>query len=161
MDDNILSEADRIKTVGRDRSCDIVLDEDSVSACHARISLEEDGRVNVTDAGSADGTFLHRNDRWIRIKRVTLCSGDRISFGEIPVPLGRITAVFGDQSNVRLEKQQLVLGHRNLTGSALGHHLEAGSGLQRPRRNPLTGKIEEDRSTNWSDKHHKKGDQQQ
>jgi len=90
------------KTIGRETTCDLVLDHTGVSRCHARIELADDGLVSVQDADSRNGIFLSRNDSWIRARKVTLCIGDRIRFGEIEVPLDKLTAVFGNRSEVRL-----------------------------------------------------------
>lgn len=122
-----------MKTCGREPSSDLVLDQVTVSRLHARIELADDGLVLIEDAGSENGTFLNRNDTWIQIKRVTLCIGDRIRFGDCEVPLERITAVFRNRSDVRLEARHFPLRRRH----------NPASDLQKPRRNPSTGKIED------------------
>ena len=149
----ILSDEKKTKTLGRDKSCDIVLDDTSVSGIHARLELAENGLISVTDAGSEHGVYLNRNERWIRVKKVILCSGDRICFGEVQVPLGQLTSVFGKNSNARLEKKHIMLGRMNAAAGSMSRHAEPGSVMQKPRRNPVTGKIEEDRSTSWKDNH--------
>ncbi len=137
-----------IKTCGRDPDCDLVLEHSTLSRLHARIELADDGLVSVHDAGSSNGTFLNRNDSWIRIRKVTLCIGDRIRFGDVEVPLERLTAVFGKRARTRLEAQAF-------PGQAWQNQLPsrcraagAGPSLNKPRRNPVTGKIEEDRTVN-------------
>lgn len=152
--DKILNETTNTRTLGQDESCDIVMDDDSVSGIHARLELADDGLISVTDAGSENGVYLHRNDHWIKVKRVTLCSGDKICFGQVQVPLGQLTSVFGENSNARLEKKHVVLGRMKSTSGSFSQHAESGGVMQKPRRNPVTGKIEEDRSTSW------KGDKQ-
>ena len=128
------------KVCGRETTCDLVLDHSTVSRYHAQIELADDDRVFVCDNDSRNGTFLNRNDSWIRIKKVTLCIGDRIRFGDIEVSLKDITAVFGRHSNARLEARHFALG----TGAkAFVRQLDHGPALQKPRRNPATGKIEE------------------
>jgi len=110
---------------------------------HAHIELAEDGLVSINDAGSSNGTFVKRNDSWIRARRVTLCIGDQIRFGETEVPLERITAVFGKGSNIRLEARRSPIRHgKTITGSLKGQS-ENRPSLHKPRRNPVTGKIEE------------------
>ncbi len=135
----------KIKTCGRDSSCDLVLDHPSASRLHARIELADDGLVGLQDTGSRNGTFLNRNDSWIRVRKVTLCIGDRIRFGEIEVPLERLTAVFGSRSRARLEARHFPLRHENKGAKAYTGHSDQGPLLKKPRRNPLTGKIEERR----------------
>lgn len=159
--EKILNDEKKTKTLGQDKSCDIVLDDTSVSGIHARLDLAENGLISVTDAGSEYGVHLNRNERWIRVKKVVLCSGDRICFGELQVPLGQLTSVFGKNSNARLEKKHIILGRMNAAAGSVSRHTEPGSVMQKPRRNPVTGKIEEDRSTNWKDNYQTEVDHQQ
>ena len=132
------------KTVGRDSSCDLVLEHSGASRVHARIELNDDGLLCLQDADSSNGTFLSRNDSWIRIRKVTLCIGDRIRFGELEVPLERLTAVFGSRSNARLEAKHFQLHSANKGTRSFADLRDAGPLIQKPRRNPVTGKIEED-----------------
>jgi len=133
-----------VRTCGRETSCDLVLESRTVSRLHARIELADDGFVCVQDADSRNGLFVNRNDTWIRARKVTLCIGDRIRFGDCEVPLEKLTAVFGHGSHARLEARHLPLIHGN-TGARLFADLsDPGSRLQKPRRNPATGRIEED-----------------
>ena len=52
----LIADADR--RIGRDTSNDIVVDDDEISACHARIFFEE-GKFWVEDLQSTNGTFLN------------------------------------------------------------------------------------------------------
>ena len=132
------------KTCGRDTSCDLVLEHSTVSRLHGRIQLAEDGLVSLHDADSSNGTYLNRNDSWIRVRKVTLCIGDRIRFGDIEVPLDRLIAVFGKYSNARLEAKHFALSHEKTRAGVFVKQSDHGAVLQKPRRNPSTGKIEED-----------------
>ena len=132
------------KTCGRESSCDIVLENPDISPLHACIELADDGLVCVVDDESDNGTFLNRNDVWIRVMKVTLCIGDRIRFGAIEVPIDRLVSVFGSESNAKLETRHFAPRQvRSGTKSFVRHH-DHGPVLQKPRRNPKTGKIEED-----------------
>ena len=93
-----MSKGVNIKSCGRDAGCDMVVEHPTVSRLHAHIELAGDGLLSLQDAGSNNGMFLKRNDSWIRARRVTLCIGDRIRFGDIEVPLERLTAVFGKRA---------------------------------------------------------------
>lgn len=133
------------KTIGRETSCDLVIEDATVSRQHASIELAEDGSVWVADADSSNGIFLHRNDAWIRFRKVTLCVGDRIRLGDYELPLQQLTAVFGKRANIRLGEQHFTLrqggrGNRKVSGWD-----EPQNSLQKPKRNPLTGQIEEER----------------
>lgn len=46
-------------SIGRDKSNDIVIDEDGISGFHAELRVEDDDRVFLTDAGSINGTFVN------------------------------------------------------------------------------------------------------
>lgn len=64
----------QVMTVGRGEDNDIVIDDPSVSACHARFCMEEGG-LFVLDLGSSNGTWL--NGR--QIGRERLVPGDVLS----------------------------------------------------------------------------------
>ncbi|MFA6957890.1 MAG: FHA domain-containing serine/threonine-protein kinase [Thermoanaerobaculia bacterium] len=66
-------------TVGRDRSCGIVLAHPAVSRRHARFLLAG-GQVALEDLKSANGTFVNNN----RIDRANVGDGDVIRFGADP-----------------------------------------------------------------------------
>ena len=139
-----MSSGMKSKTVGRDSSCDLVLEHSAASRVHARIDLSEDGLISVQDADSRNGIFLNRNESWIRVRKVTLCIGDRIRFGELEIPLERLTAVFGNRSNARLEARHFQLKNANTGARSFADLRNSGPLLQKPKRNPVTGKIEED-----------------
>jgi len=62
--------------VGRHRSCDVVITDDTVSGRHCRISGTSGGHV-IEDLGSSNGTFV--NGR--RVETSALQSGDRLTLG--------------------------------------------------------------------------------
>lgn len=129
----------KTKTCGRDANCDLVLEHPTVSRVHATIELAGDGRVWVVDKGSRNGTFLQRNGAWIRVARVSLCVGDSIRMGDCEVTLSRLTGVFGKHAGARLGEKRFLLRH----GAAGADFDDPGFALSKPRRNPVTGKIEE------------------
>jgi pSer/pThr/pTyr-binding forkhead associated (FHA) protein len=68
-------------TLGRARECELIVDAADVSRRHAEIRFE-DGRFVLHDLGSANGTFLLRDDRLRRLAGPTpLQSGDAIVLG--------------------------------------------------------------------------------
>lgn len=69
--------------VGRDMSCDIVLDDEHAAPHHTLLTLQEDGRVNVRDLGTHNGTRVDG-------KRVAADSGVIIEQGEIIVGRTRL-----------------------------------------------------------------------
>ena len=90
--------------IGRDAGCDFTVSSESISRRHARLELRE-GRLMVTDLGSANGTFVNGQ----RVRERVLRIGDEVRFDvesfrvEGPVDPGR-TSVHppgGDATRVR------------------------------------------------------------
>jgi hypothetical protein len=74
--------SDRPSVIGRSRSCDLVVRDDSVSRRHVMLAFDGD-HVVVTDLGSTNGTLL--NGRWITQAEVR--PGDLLQLGEIELLL--------------------------------------------------------------------------
>ena len=132
-----------IKTIGRSPACELRLEHDSVSRRHATVQITEEGYLAVQDNGSSNGSFLRRNGRWVRIKRVILGTQDGIRFGEEEVPLEQLVALFGKQSNVRLREGYSARGKPLVLDAYPGDLPRPRVVLENPRRNPITGDIEE------------------
>jgi len=131
------------KTIGRSSECDLVLEHDSVSRLHADIEVTREGYLAVQDAHSSNGTFLHRNGRWVRARKVILGNQDRIRFGDQEVALDRLVSLFGSHSRVRLREGYSVRGKPLLFDHLPMDLPKPKIVLENPRRNPLTGNIEE------------------
>lgn len=63
--------------IGRADDCQVRIEHESVSAHHAEITLEQNGKVMLRDLGSAGGTRLNGLD----IAEAELGSGDEIQIG--------------------------------------------------------------------------------
>ena len=137
-----------IKTCGREPTCDLVLENETLSRVHARIELADDGLVSVHDNNSSNGTFLNRNDSWVRASKLTLCIGDRIRFGDVEIPLEQLTAIFGKHATTRLEARRFPVRSGNTVARPMTGKQDQEAALQKPRRNPVTGKIGEQRTMN-------------
>lgn len=133
----------RVKTIGRAADCDLVLKDESVSRLHANMEITSEGYLAVQDAYSSNGTFLHRNGNWIRSRKVILGTQDRIRFGDQEITLDRLVSLFGADSRVRLRKGYSVRGKPLLFDHLHGDPAKPKVVLANPRRNPLTGDIEE------------------
>ncbi len=131
------------KRIGRARQCELRLEHDSVSRVHATVAVTGEGYLAVEDRGSSNGSFLHRNGRWVRLQRAVLGTQDRIRFGEEEVPLERLVGLFGEHSRVRLREGWSVRGKPLLFEAFPGEAARPRVVLENPRRNPLTGDIEE------------------
>lgn len=136
------------RTCGRDPGCDLVLDHPTLSRLHARLELAADGLVWVHDERSSNGTFINRNGDWVQIGKAMLCTGDLIRFGDLEVPLAELTAVFGRHATIRLGAQRFRIKPARGTARPSAGQPDHGPLLNKPRRNPVTGKIEDDRPFN-------------
>jgi len=129
--------------IGRSVDSDLVLEHPSVSRQHARVERAEDGRLFVQDKHSRNGTFLFRSEQWIRVQRVSLCREDILRLGDQEVRPGQLASLYGAENRVWLPavpQPSFAAGdERNETG-------KPGDGrtkIRKPRRNPVTGQIEE------------------
>ena len=133
------------RIIGRAADCDMVLDHHSVSRLHATVQATPEGYLAVLDADSSNGTHLHRNWRWIRVRKVILGAEDRVRFGEQEVPVRQLVDLFGQQHRLRLREGYSVRGKPLLFDQWPGETARPRVVLENPRRNPLTGDIEENR----------------
>lgn len=132
----------KIRTVGSSNQCDLVVEGETVSPIHAQVQLGHEGYLTVLDAGSDHGTFLQRNKQWIRVLKVELGSGDSIRFGDNEVQLNQLIDLFGERVRVQLRDSQSLR-----MPAIMAERLAAAKPrvtIERPRRNPETGNIEED-----------------
>lgn len=73
-----------IKTVGRARRADFVVDAQMVSRLHCRLTAGAT-ELEVTDLGSTNGTFVNGQ----RVERAILRDGDRIGVGRVELVVSR------------------------------------------------------------------------
>jgi pSer/pThr/pTyr-binding forkhead associated (FHA) protein len=73
-----------VKTIGRAKGANIILDAALVSRVHCRLEAGEDG-VAVSDLSSTNGTFV--NDK--RVERAVLSVGDKLRVGRVELLLER------------------------------------------------------------------------
>ena len=133
-------------SIGSEPGCDLYLEHISVSGHHANLNLAADGSINLSDCESQNGTFLNRSDCWVRVRKVTLCIGDRIRFGDTEVVLQDLTELLGTGVNARLGDRQFKAPESNRSAGAFTTISKTGVVLKKPVRNPLTGKLEERKS---------------
>lgn len=133
------------RTMGRAAGSDLVVEHDSVSRLHATVQATDEGYLAVQDAGSSNGTFLHRNGRWVRVRRVILGTQDRLRLGDHEVPLDQLTGLFDSHARVRLREGYSARGKPLVFDEYPGDLPKPRVVLENPRRNPLTGDIEENR----------------
>ncbi len=86
-----MKEARRKFTIGRERSCDIPLADDSVSGHHAELEFLQDGKLLLTDCKSTNGTFLRGSGGQSRpIHRSLVSPLDQVSFGAVTLGVGEL-----------------------------------------------------------------------
>ena len=49
----------KIRSIGRADTCEVAVDSPEISRVHAQLSLIKDGRLQITDMGSLNGTFVN------------------------------------------------------------------------------------------------------
>ena len=133
------------KTIGRASDCSLVLEHNSVSRRHAAVEVTAEGYLSVQDTDSSNGTYLHRNGRWIRCRKVVLGAQDRIRFGQEEVELDRLVDLFSSRHKVRLREGFSARGKPLVFDDLLAELPKPKVVLENPRRNPLTGNIEENK----------------
>ena len=134
----------RTLKVGRGADCDITLGDSTVSRRHASLELNPDGSIAIIDLGSANGTFVKAGQRWKRVDKATVRRDQPIRFGTLEViprdlldALDRVVLV-GDVKGRTSDRQSRLPQSPVKISEAREREL-----LNRPRRNPETGDIEE------------------
>ena len=79
----------KLLKIGRDASCDIVLQHPSISSLHAEITLTNSGDIMLEDKGSRNGTFV-MGQRITPGKPVKIRRGDRIAFANVELQWSQV-----------------------------------------------------------------------
>ncbi len=82
----------RTYTVGRERSCDVRLDDSSVSRRHAEVVRVSAGRLHVTDCATTNGTFVLNSGAWRAIRQQLVEPTDHIRFGDYEMRVDQLDA---------------------------------------------------------------------
>jgi ABC-type multidrug transport system ATPase subunit/pSer/pThr/pTyr-binding forkhead associated (FHA) protein len=88
-----------VVTIGRAPGNDLVLPHPSVSGRHAQISKQPDGKFQVRDLGSTNGTYLNG----VRISTAVAGPGDRVTIGAITLLLSDKGIAGAQRAKVRLD----------------------------------------------------------
>jgi diguanylate cyclase (GGDEF)-like protein len=97
--------------IGRDESCELLLTDPSVSRKHVQCTCDDEGRIEIVDLGSTNGT---RHDGR-PITRITARIGDRFDVGDVVVRIDGLA----DQELAHLQRVSEKLeaaNHDALTG---------------------------------------------
>ena len=85
----------RVRTylVGRERDCDVRIDDASVSRYHAEVVRLSHGFLHVTDRVSANGTFVLDGGVWRPIRQSIVDPAGQIRFGAYELSAERLDAM--------------------------------------------------------------------
>ncbi|MEO0467130.1 MAG: FHA domain-containing protein [Pseudomonadota bacterium] len=117
-------------TIGRREDHAIRLADASVSRDHARLEALEPGSWQVTDLGSANGTFVEEGGVWLRTQQAKLAADERVRLGGAVHTVAELLA---------LARGEFVSVTQTVSNDLDGNL----SQFKAPRRNPITGEIEE------------------
>ncbi|HSL21561.1 MAG TPA: FHA domain-containing protein [Vicinamibacterales bacterium] len=77
--------AGSVRTVGRARRADFILDAALVSRLHCRLTARADGGLEIEDLGSTNGTYVNGK----KLARAELKDGDELGVGRIKLTVKR------------------------------------------------------------------------
>lgn len=76
----------RTYSIGRDRTADIPIADDSVSRLHAQLTVGDSDELLLTDCGSTNGTFLVRaNGVEEAVSQARVALNETVKFGSVAV----------------------------------------------------------------------------
>ena len=105
----------KIRSIGRADTCEVAVDSPEISRVHAQLSLLKDGRLQITDMGSLNGTFV--NGR--RVAGETLRRGDKVRLG----PHFCFKVLYRDDEDFRYAQKLYEQAHSDyLTGISNRRH---------------------------------------
>ena len=71
--------------IGRGETCDVCLDDQTVSAVHAELVLTDSKKLFLNDCGSQHGTFVFRSKQWARVTQDFIHPDEWVRFGDLEV----------------------------------------------------------------------------
>jgi len=115
-----LSQPGSVALIGRDASCELPLTDGSVSRRHARVELDEHGRIWVEDLGSTNGTTIGG----IPVRERTLLpDGGTFVVGGVTLRLDRLS--LKELAHLTKVVERLSLANKDaLTGLVTRHYLD-------------------------------------
>ncbi|MDO4840834.1 MAG: trypsin-like peptidase domain-containing protein [Desulfovibrionaceae bacterium] len=87
----------QIYTVGRDKACDVVFSDNSVSRKHCTVEKLPDGTYLLRDLGSSNGTFVDG----VRVSQKHISATSRIRLGTLDISGADILQKFADKGSSR------------------------------------------------------------
>ena len=130
--------------IGRSLQSEYHLADASVCETHAVLMLVGEDDYELTDQGSRAGTFVRVEAGWQAVTRARVGPEDRLRFGAVEASVAEIV-----MHAARLAQSgpgRIRIGEGAVSAPPAPAQEEDAAELQRvraPRRNPLTGRIEE------------------
>jgi pSer/pThr/pTyr-binding forkhead associated (FHA) protein len=122
--------------IGRHSESDFRLLNGSVSRTHAVLQVSDADRLFITDRSSRNGTYVLQEHGWQRVDTLEIERHDRLRFGEAEVD---VLDIMGSLSR----RPKLGSGKRKRGGTKSGADENQLARFNKPRRNKITGDIEE------------------
>ena len=135
--------SDSIITIGKNPTCDLTVEGNSVTGLHAQARLDGGRFLWIRDENSPGGTYLKRHEKWVRIRLIAVCAGDLLRFGHTEVTIEQITQSFGNDADVRLAPTPAVAMIDNRTGRHTLKDPDDEPTFAKPIRNSVTGDVED------------------
>src|SRR3954452_5732621 len=82
------------------QQADLGLDDNTVSALHARLTRTDDGRWGIEDRNSTNGTARMVNGHWVLISQGTVLPDERLRFGRAETTLRKLLQSARDAGNI-------------------------------------------------------------
>lgn len=106
----------RVIRIGREEDNDVVLDFPMISWHHAQLTVWADGRLELEDLNSTNGTFI--GSRRNRVKRGALDRNETVYFGSysmpaarlLPPPKRKVTKGVGPHTTLTFSRETMTLG---------------------------------------------------
>lgn len=92
-------------TIGRERTCDVPIADDSVSRLHAQISLLEGDHLFLVDCQSSNGTTLIRDGVPRPVRQEFVIPTDDVRFGSVTLSVEDILAVIRQKHRIPRSEQ--------------------------------------------------------
>ena len=111
----------RLYKIGRSTSCDIVLNNNSVSRKHAELLVLDDGRFYLTDCASSNGTYILQDTQRQAVRQTfvpgtaCICLGDKqLTIADLlhKIPHGQGAASRPEEEDDSLPKGQVMRDSR-------------------------------------------------
>lgn len=80
----------RTTKIGSDKSCDVWLDEKTVSLVHAEFIITDDKQLFLNDCASKHGTFVYRAGQWEPLRQDFIDVDEWLRFGDAKLRGGDI-----------------------------------------------------------------------